>query len=53
MGLESKSLKEIARKHNEGFYLQLIDGLPIDNNEKKRLLRDADIQDVEVILNEE
>lgn len=53
MGLESKSLKEIARKHNEGFYIQLIDGLPIDKREKKRLLRDADIQDVEEILNEE
>lgn len=52
MGLESKSLKEIARKHNDGFYLQLIDGLPIEKKEKKRLLRDADIQDAELI-NEE
>ena len=52
MGLETKSLKEIARKHNEGFYIQLIDGLPIDKKEKKRLLRDADIQDAELV-NEE
>ena len=52
MGLETKSLKEIARKHIEGCYIQLIDGLPIDKKEKKRLLRDADIQDAELV-NEE
>lgn len=43
MGFESKNLKEIARKHNEGFYLNLINTLPIDESEKKRLRIDADL----------
>ena len=46
MGYRKKSLKEIAKKNNEGYYVRLIDGLPIDSSEKKRLLRDADIEDV-------
>jgi len=49
MGFTKKSLKKIATKHHEGFYYNLIDSLPIDKNEKKRLLSDADIQDVEII----
>jgi len=44
MGFSKKSLKEIAAKHNKGFYLTLIDSLPIENIEKKRLLRDSDIE---------
>jgi len=47
MGYESKSLKEIATKSNEGFYIKLINELKIDSAEKKRLLRDADIQEAE------
>lgn len=43
MGFESKKLKEIAKKHNEGFYLNLINTLPIDESEKKRLRIDADL----------
>lgn len=43
---KKKNLKEIARKSNEGFYLNLIDSLPVEKEDKKRLLRDADIQDV-------
>lgn len=54
LGYEKKSVKEIATKHNEGFYLKLINDLPIDSMEKKRLLRDADIQEAEFEeLNEE
>ena len=49
MGLQSHSLKKIAAKANEGFYLKLIDGLPIEVNEKKRLLRDADIEDAQIL----
>lgn len=47
LGFQKKSLREIARKNNEGYYLQLINDLPIEKDDKKRLLRDADIQDVE------
>lgn len=47
LGFHKKSLRDIARKNNEGYYLQLINDLPIEKEEKKRLLRDADIQDVE------
>lgn len=54
LGYSKKSLKEIASKHNEGFYLNLIDKLPIEKEEKKRLLRDADIQEAEFTeVNEE
>lgn len=49
LGFQKKSLKEIAAKHNKGFYVSLIDGLPIERAEKKRLLRDADIQEAEII----
>ena len=49
LGFTKKNLKEIAKKHNDGFYLTLIEGLPIESKEKKRLLRDADIQDAEIV----
>ena len=49
LGFEKKSLKEIASKCNNGFYVTLINGLPIEKEEKKRLLRDADIEDAELI----
>lgn len=49
LGFSKKSLKEIAKKHNEGFYITLIDSLPIEMKEKKRLLRDADIPEAEII----
>jgi hypothetical protein len=52
LGYSKKSLKEIATKHNQGFYLNLIDNLPIEKAEKKRLLRDADITEFEE-MNEE
>ena len=49
LGFQKKNLKEIAAKHNKGFYISLIDGLPIESSEKKRLLRDADIQEAEIM----
>ena len=49
LGFQKKNLKEIAAKHNKGFYVSLIDGLPIESIEKKRLLRDADIQEAEIM----
>lgn len=54
LGFNKKSIKEIARKNNEGYYINLIDNLPIEKEEKKRLLRDADIQEAEILdINEE
>lgn len=47
MGFENKSLKEIAKKHNEGYYVKLISSLPIEKAEKKRLFSDADIEDAQ------
>lgn len=41
LGFESKSLKQIAAKYNQGFYSTLIDQLPIDTEEKQRLKKDA------------
>lgn len=49
MGLEKKSLKEIARKDNDGEYLKIINQLPLESLEKKRILRDADIKEAEII----
>ena len=49
MGFAKRSLKEIAAKHNRGFYLNLIESLPLEKDEKKRLLRDADIEDAEIV----
>jgi len=54
MGFKKKSLKEIARKSNEGYYIRMIDSLPIDPEEKKRLLRDADIEEAKMVeINED
>lgn len=56
IGFRKRSLKEIARKSNEGYYINLIEGLPIEEEEKKRLLRDANIEEAEIIeetLNDE
>lgn len=47
LGFNRKNLKEIARKASDGFYIKLITSLDIDKNEKKRLMRDAEVQDVE------
>jgi len=49
LGFEKKSLKEIARKHNEGFYIKLITQLPIDKSDKRKLLYDAEIEDAQII----
>jgi len=46
-GFKKKKLKEIARKSNEGYYINLIESLPVDRDEKKRLLEDANIFEVE------
>jgi hypothetical protein len=45
IGFESRNVKEIARKHNEGYYLNLINSLPTDQENKTRLLRDAGVTD--------
>ncbi len=52
MGFAKESLKVIAKKNNEGYYINLIDSLPVDKKEKKRLLADADIEDAEMIEEE-
>lgn len=47
LGFEKRSLKEIAKKANDGYYRRLIEDLPIDEKEKQRLFLDAQIEDVE------
>ena len=47
LGFRTQSLKEIAHRAAEGYYSKLIDGLPVDRSEKKRLLQDADIEEAE------
>jgi hypothetical protein len=49
LGMQRRNLKEIARKSAEGFYINLIEGLPVEKEEKERLLRDAGITDACII----
>lgn len=49
MGLETQSLKAIAQKDNNGQYLQFIDQLPLEPSDRKRILRDADIEEAEIV----
>ena len=49
LGFEKKNLKEIARKHSDGFYIELITKLPVDKSDKRRLLYDAGIEDAQII----
>lgn len=53
LGFTNKNKKEIARKANEGFYIKLINELPIDKDEKKKLFLDAEIVDYEEITADE
>lgn len=52
LDFEKKSLKEIARKDSEGYYVRLITQLPIENDEKAKLLKDANIEDAQIIDDE-
>lgn len=50
LGFNKKNLKEIARKHGQGYYLNLINNElknHIDKDERKKLLEDMNITDVE------
>lgn len=49
LGFEKKNLKEIAKKHTDGFYLELITKLPVDKSDKRRLMYDAGIEDAKII----
>jgi len=49
LGFTRKDRKQIARKHNDGFYTDLINKLPTEKDEKKKLFFDADITDYEEI----
>ena len=46
-GFERKNLKQIAAKANKGFYINLINGLPLTQEEKEPLYRDADIEEAD------
>ncbi|MCC8187136.1 MAG: hypothetical protein LIP08_06405 [Bacteroides sp.] len=47
LGYKKRSLKEIACKSNKGYYINLIETLPIEKEDKTRLLADAGIVDAE------
>lgn len=46
-GFERENLKKIAAKANKGFYINLINGLPLSQEEKEPLYRDADIEEAD------
>lgn len=54
LGLENQNLRKIAQKDSQGVYLQMIDQLPIEREEKNRLLLDAGIgkDELEVMSDE-
>lgn len=47
MGFEKENLKKIAKEDADGYYLKLINNLDAEPEDKKRLLKDAGITDVE------
>lgn len=47
MGFEKENLKKIAREDADGYYLKLINNLDADPEDKKRLLNDAGITDID------
>ncbi|MDR1198693.1 MAG: hypothetical protein LBK94_06730 [Prevotellaceae bacterium] len=47
LGFESRKMYDIARKDEEGQYLKLIDGLNTADDNKQRLRKDANIQDID------
>jgi len=50
LGFKKKNLKEIARKHSDGYYLNLINNElkdHIDKDERKKLLEDMNITDAD------
>ena len=49
LGFSQQSLKDIAKKSNEGFYLNLLADLPLERADRKRLMRDLDIEEAELI----
>lgn len=49
LDLEKKNLKEIARKDSDGYYLKLITQLPIEKEKKASLLKDADIEEAQIV----
>lgn len=49
LGFNTQSLKKISSKYNDGFYYKLIQDLSIESTEKKRLLREADIDEAQII----
>lgn len=53
LGFAKKSLKAIAKKNNDGYYINIIENLPIEKEDKKRLLRDANIAIEDATLLEE
>ena len=44
LGYAKQNLYDIARKAESGFYKNLIEGLPITEKEKERLLAEAEVE---------
>ena len=47
LGFKKKSLYDIARKSEAGYYNSIINSLPVPEAEKDRLRREANIEDVD------
>jgi len=46
LGYPNKNMLEISKKATDGFYIKMINELPVSKEDKKRLMKDADIEDV-------
>lgn len=53
LGFESKSLKAIRQKDLDGHYVKLINSLDIEESDRQRLMRDANIEEAKIIENDE
>lgn len=47
LGFEKKDLRKISKKASDGVYLEFIDKLPINKEEKEDLKRDANVIDID------
>jgi hypothetical protein len=46
LGYTNKNMLEISKKATDGFYIKMINELPVSKEDKKRLFKDADVEDV-------
>lgn len=47
LNVERRDMRKLSKKYTNREYYRMIDGLPVDKEEKERLMNDADVSDVD------